>query len=655
MISHECVRVLLIEEEKSEADLILQAFKNHPEKFEVEVAAGRDAARELLRSFKPDLLITNPSFLDGKGNELLAGGGRRTPLPVVIMTASGDEKIQAGAAERGVVDTVVKSPRSPAEMPWIVDRAIREWRHAQQRKEMEDTLRASEARFARTQRIAGFCHFEYDLITDTAVWSEEVYRLLGVDSRSFVPSSKAAILSILHPDDRKRVAQVVEEAVAQEKSFEMEFRILQPGGGERTIRNVSEIGFDDDGRPVLVTGILADLTERRSAEESLKESEERFRRATLQMPYPIIIFAEDGDVLQLSEEWIRITGYDLQDIPRFGDWCAKAYGQRRELALEYMKSLFELGEPKDVAAVEVTTKSGEKRTWDFKATPLGRLADGRRYVMSVAIDTTERRRMEEEIRRYTEELEQLVEVRAKRIGELERQRSVIEKLAATGQMAAGVAHEINNPLAGIKNCFLIVKDAIPESHPDREFVDLIQREIDRIGDIAQRMYQFYPSETKETASVDLTLVLKEIVLMLDGTLKPRGVKIVTEFPGDPINLTIPEGDLRQIIYNLLLNAADASADGSEVRLRAVKEGSEVRIDVIDEGEGILPEILDRIFDPFFTTKKGRKHKGIGLGLSVSHGLATAMGGRILVDSEVGRGTTIALIVPFTMAAAAPSD
>ncbi len=261
-------------------------------------------------------------------------------------------------------------------------------------------------------------------------------------------------------------------------------------------------------------------------------------------------------------------------------------------------------------------------------------------------DITERKRMEQRIRDYTENLEQLVQERTARVRELEQQANEMEKLAATGRIAAGVAHEINNPLTGIRNSLVLVKQAIPTDHQYYSFVELIEREIERITNIVRQMYRLYRPKSSQLSRVNVGSVLRETHLLLQRKIEQRELRIRNDVPPDLPQLQLPEGDLRQIIYNLLLNALQASPDGAEVLLRVRSHDDALHIEIADQGEGIPPEVLPKVFEAFFTTKKQDDDGGMGLGLSVSHSLARAMGARIDIDTEPGQGTTFTLSLPL---------
>lgn len=221
-------------------------------------------------------------------------------------------------------------------------------------------------------------------------------------------------------------------------------------------------------------------------------------------------------------------------------------------------------------------------------------------------------------------------------------------LTTMGRLAARVAHEINNPLAGIQNSFLLIRGAIPSDHPHYRFVGAIEREISRIAAVTRQLYETYRPDQSTEAESSVILAVSDAVSFLEQVNRNRDVRIVSNMAQAPSMVPVPDALLRQTLYNLVQNAMDVSPSGGTVTVSAVQEGDECVLRVSDEGPGIPTAIRDRIFDPFFSTKdRTMKTGGMGIGLALVRQSVLAVGGRITVHDRVSGGTEFEVRLPMT--------
>jgi PAS domain S-box-containing protein len=242
-----------------------------------------------------------------------------------------------------------------------------------------------------------------------------------------------------------------------------------------------------------------------------------------------------------------------------------------------------------------------------------------------------------------------------RLRELERRRleQVLfdsEKLAATGRLAASIAHEINNPLEAVQNALYLLQKSVTAAPADRQYLEIAARETQRMSRILRQMLGFY-RQAEAMISTDVNALVEEAEGLVAKRLRERGVQIANQL--DPLIPRIrASGDqLKQVLLNLLLNAADSMPSGGTITV-ATQSGAgaeselfgrdAVQMQVRDTGQGIPDDVLAQIFEPFFSTKPG---KGTGLGLWVSQGIVQGHGGTMRVRSRVGRGTTFTITLP----------
>jgi two-component system NtrC family sensor kinase len=237
-------------------------------------------------------------------------------------------------------------------------------------------------------------------------------------------------------------------------------------------------------------------------------------------------------------------------------------------------------------------------------------------------------------------------------GRAEAQVAQAEKLAALGRLSASIAHEINNPLAGILTfAKLLIRD-IEERPLDAGLREtalhqlrLVQRESERCSAIVRNLLDFARQRPAKLVHMSLLAVAEEALSLVSHQLELKGLAIERDLqPAPPIQGD--SGQLRQAVVNLVLNACDATPAGGRIRLSTGSDAGRARLELSDTGVGIAAEHLARIFDPFFSTKE----KGTGLGLSVVYGIVERHGGTIDVSSEPGRGTRFRILLP----AAAPA-
>ncbi|MBT5450715.1 MAG: PAS domain S-box protein [Gemmatimonadetes bacterium] len=271
-------------------------------------------------------------------------------------------------------------------------------------------------------------------------------------------------------------------------------------------------------------------------------------------------------------------------------------------------------------------------------------------VLTVVFDITELRRAEQELERnkraYTDQLEAMVRERTNQLEEAQAKLIQSAKLAAVGQLAAGVAHEINNPVG-----VLLMKLKFLLSVAKREnltakamaTLDIAVEQAGRIADIVQDLLNFSRTPTDRPQSLNLNERIHSSLRLSHRLLTDRRIDLhldlCEELPsvlGDPV-------EFEQVLINLLNNAVEAMADGGELHLASHAEAGQVVISLRDTGEGIEAEDLGSIFDPFFTTKNFGE--GTGLGLSISYGIVQKMGGSIEVESELGSGAVFHIRLP----------
>ncbi|MCK5382088.1 MAG: hypothetical protein KAJ81_11480, partial [Candidatus Latescibacteria bacterium] len=421
--------------------------------------------------------------------------------------------------------------------------------------------------------------------------------------------------------------------------------------GVLAVLSAPDVAIDEEEKGLLeeVAGDIAiglhniELEETRlRGEEALRESEKMLRRERDRL----------RNIFETMDDGVYIVNrdYDIEYVnsvltadfgPYEGRKCY-AYFHDFEEACPWCKSQ-DVFSGKTVRWEWYSFRNG--KTYDLIDTPL-RNADGTISKLELFRDITKRKHMEEQIRRHNEELEELVQARMARIQELERQQVENEKLAAAGRMAARIAHEINNPLAGIKNSFLLIKDAIHEDYPYYEYVGRIEKEIDRIARIVRQMFDLYRPDREASREFPVDEAIRDVAALLEAGCREYEVILEVDTGDASASVVMPEPLVRQVLYNVLQNAIEASPPGGIVRIVVAVSENVLTLTIFDQGGGIPEEMGSQIFEPFFTTKSGLTTGGLGLGLSVSRNIVESLGGSLHFESTAGQGTVFNITLPF---------
>jgi signal transduction histidine kinase len=215
-----------------------------------------------------------------------------------------------------------------------------------------------------------------------------------------------------------------------------------------------------------------------------------------------------------------------------------------------------------------------------------------------------------------------------------------ERLATAGELAAGAAHEIRNPLAAVRSAIQYLRSDYAEGSARASLVDDLLSEVDRIDGIVEGLLSFARPPVSRPEPVELPELLGQSVALVAVRARSQRVSVTLDAPPS-LAFHADPNQLKQVLLNVLLNALQAMPDGGELRVAAAPRGRSVEIRVADTGSGIPPEHVDRVFDPFFTTRP----EGTGLGLSICYGIVERHGGEMEVRSEAGRGTEMVVRLP----------
>ena len=257
----------------------------------------------------------------------------------------------------------------------------------------------------------------------------------------------------------------------------------------------------------------------------------------------------------------------------------------------------------------------------------------------------ELKRSRDAIEGWTQTLEQRVQERTQELQQVQDQLIHAGKMAAIGELAAGVAHEINNPLTGVLTFSSLMLKKVDENHPWKKDLENIVQQTTRCRNIVRGLLDFARQRKPDKKEWDIRTLIEQTLTLVEKQAPFQNIKINKEFRGMIPMLFVDGDQIQQVFMNILLNAADAMTEnGGTLTIRTELKDGIATVSFTDTGCGIPKEHFSKLFDPFFTTKQ--TGKGTGLGLAISYGIIQSHSGDIEVESEVGRGSTFRISLPI---------
>lgn len=357
----------------------------------------------------------------------------------------------------------------------------------------------------------------------------------------------------------------------------------------------------------------------------------------------IAYISKDYDILYANPAYEALLLSDRQGDGRESK-CFELFGHGErgcercpgKIAMESGKS--------EEAEREIVHESGRRQVLWIHAYPVMIPGEGYAGFVEYIIDITRQREMEEELKNYTEHLEKIVQERTRRLRETQEQMIHREKIAALGEIAAGVAHEIGNPLSSLSSIIRGFEFSSEDDGNRKEKIRLMQEQIGRIARIVREMTDFSRPARFRKSLTHVNEVVKTALGIARYDKRFKGVDVKTSFDSEIPAIKIDGDKLLQVFLNIVFNAADVMNGEGSLRVTTKLENSSIAVSFGDEGPGISEEQLTKVFEPFYTTKE--VGEGTGLGLSVSYGIMQSMGGTIRAVNQAGGGSLFTVEIPL---------
>ena len=598
--------------------------------YEVDVAGNltffNDSLCRMLRYSREELMgMNNRQYTDQENAKKLYQAFNKV-YKTGFPTEAFDWEVIRKDGERRIGEVSVSLIKDPEGRPYGFRGIARD---VTERKRAEEALRESEERYRTILENIEDGYFEVDIAGNFTFFNNSLSKILGYSKEETMGMNNRQYMD---KEAAQRVFQVYRQVYTTGEPLKtFDYKIIRKDGAKRFIESGVSIISNDKGERIGFRGVARDITDRKQAEEALRESGAKYRQ--LVEHAPIGIYELDLNKLKflsVNDVMCEVMGYTKEEFLSMSPFTFLSEESRNILA-ERMKKLLAGEKVPDSVEFKLRTKNG-REFWALINIKLF-YQDGRPFkAQVVAQDISERKKLEE----------QLIHS---------------QKMEAVGQLAGGIAHDFNNLLTVIKGYCQLSLLNLEESDSRWGNLQEIEKATQRASDLTRQLLAFSRRQILDLKVLDLNALLKDLNKMLRRIIG-EDIELVTLLAGDLGRVKIDPGQIEQVVLNLAVNARDAMPSGGKLTIETanveldeeyaethvgVTPGHYVRLSVSDTGAGMSPQVKEKIFEPFFTTKE--KGKGTGLGLSTVYGIVKQSNGNIWVYSEPGYGTTIKIYLP----------
>jgi PAS domain S-box-containing protein len=532
-----------------------------------------------------------------------------------LNSGSLQERFEVGKWEVYELGEITMFPIPTNESPVLFTLVVRESRvHADYKQELEESKRKLEE----TQQLAKIGSWEMNLSNYQLTMSKELARIFDIDPS--VPAAFDDLTNFLDEESRQRHLLMLQEHFEHfrdSRPYDAELRMISKKGRECWIHTRGKVVYDEQYKPIKVIGTTQDITDRKRAELELQRAKEVFEFFVYHHVDPIVLTDEAGMIASVNPKFEELFGWSCSELAGLhASQLPSVPEQYREDMKRQMNSILSGGNHIHSAETVRFTKSGETVQVQISYFAIrdrkGNISGG----AAIIRDITEQKEAQLLLHRS-------------------------DKMGVIGQLAAGIAHEIRNPLTAIKGFLQLMQNDSVQTNAG--YVEIMMNELKRMESIIGEMLVLAKPQAVQFRERDVRCILREVTALLAPQALMHNVELEEHYPESVPSIYCEENQLKQVFINLIKNAIEATRSGGRVFVRVGKdEQACLYIRVIDEGVGIAPERIQRMGEPFYTTKD----KGIGLGLMVSHKIVEEHLGKITFESKINEGTTVTVALPY---------
>ena len=612
--------ILLVEDSEMHAELIREALTAWSDDIRLTVASTLAAARTFLEHSTPDLALIDLMLPDGRGIELLPADREHAAFPCVLLTGSGDEQTAVEAIKAGALDYVIKSPATLSDIPYIVERALREWKNIVRRRQAETALRESEERFRSTfeQAAVGMAHAGLD-----GRWLRVNQRLCDILGYRKEELLRKTFQEITHPDDLEvSLAHAGQLCGGEVDSCRFEKRYLHKAGHTLWVNLTESLQRDSSGEPLYFIAVIEDISERKRIESEKERLLAELDATINSIADGVVIYGPEMTIVRMNPAVDRILGGVKEPLPERVARLRVETAEGAPFALTETPGWRALHGETVRGTIMVLHPPGRAAVWASASAAPIRTGDGRLLgAVATFSDITAMR-------------------------ELQQEREVFLHT---------VSHDLRTPLTVIQGYAQLLRETLMREGCGESaglMCDEVLKGAQRMNRMIEALVDVARLEGGQLVPKASALLLGSFVQQLLGRLQGVRLKgfletgrLTAEIPADLPPVLADPDLLERILLNLLTNAMKYSPAESPVRLAARRREDEIEISVIDRGEGIAPEDQSCIFERFCRPAGVRRGDSVGLGLYITRKLVEAQGGSIRVESIPGEGSTFFFTLP----------